>query len=1011
MTDAQIPKGGQSIAPTSLPNISWFEFILNEKLLKEHLSQENPDPSPCQLIIQFLQQAEVEMAAVIQSANEKKVQVPPGVIPIPINKIEDEPKVIEPTKKVKALRLLALKVGCYLRWNLIAMEKGIPTPILQALLILLLQICVPSVIDNIHNPDLEVITLSELGIFVVHLFHRWCVRSVVRDSFPSKPIKQGFVSMPGQVDPNVVMAQATDTIIRKFKEELPASISFLENCLRILESGANSADMPSTEFFGLPKEDADGQLLWGNTIKVSPQEMTCQICFDLGALYFFKGDYRKAYEKFRVCKQLHNELEDPVYCTIDVERLRGYLTSCSSLLGVPTDTRAPSLFERAEVARRKNFQGIVEVLSMDNLKQELDMVYRGNLQEELLRKGMTELHIEVYLCNVVRTALDGKTLVTPILETLRKADSSTFNFVIELLSSVMKGSSVTQRTNLKCFIWHVIELLPPDSIFSKKVLTSDLASYFNEVELAELAIEDSDVNTSYLQEIGMEDPLAMTSYPSTRESSYNMSDIEGQLLAVYEPKMIKDILTELYENRRLNAAQIISLNDQWKIPKELKQLMDSPSMDKIKEFDRIYLYILIAKARHCMELHIYERARSLLPVAESILVNTHYVAAKHVRWQILLAELCHYSFNLTAKTDLSVQDLVIQCKQCLTAVRLGQDITPSIEVVEHCAAFLCNIGEWQYLADLNNTGDGFIEFSRLLALLVRDIQQKKNVRKPARDLWDAVIGVFQTGNTKRPQSSRDSALRRDQQCGILPINLFTSFLEKLKDTTVLSVLVSLFAKLFSILRDDVTSEISTEFIYLWPTAIGTPISSVASVEEALKQVLTHSLRTDPIQPSWLRTQADIYFVQNQYASAIKFYLEAGVVATDFFTCPVPRSIYDDNVLRRMIKCCSYLQCYTQVAVLCQYLDEVDYTQAFKALQERNVYDAMDAYYCCIWDVSILEFLVHLHTKKGEMDKRQAALRALSQMDLNSNNPDQIQRRAVHIRKTKFLRAMAKQYLG
>ena len=66
-----------------------------------------------------------------------------------------------------------------------------------------------------------------------------------------------------------------------------------------------------------------------------------------------------------------------------------------------------------------------------------------------------------------------------------------------------------------------------------------------------------------------------------------------------------------------------------------------------------------------------------------------------------------------------------------------------------------------------------------------------------------------------------------------------------------------------------------------------------------------------------------------------------------------------QVYRRMIKCCSYLQCHTQVAVLCQFLDEIDYSAAFKALQERNVYDAMDAYYCCIWDITILEFLVRI----------------------------------------------------
>ena len=49
----------------------------------------------------------------------------------------------------------------------------------------------------------------------------------------------------------------------------------------------------------------------------------------------------------------------------------------------------------------------------------------------------------------------------------------------------------------------------------------------------------------------------------------------------------------------------------------------------------------------------------------------------------------------------------------------------------------------------------------------------------------------------------------------------------------------------------------------------------------------------------------------------------------------------------------------QVAVLGQFLEEVDYTAVFKALQEKNTYDAMDSYYVCIWDISILEYLVRI----------------------------------------------------
>ena len=48
-----------------------------------------------------------------------------------------------------------------------------------------------------------------------------------------------------------------------------------------------------------------------------------------------------------------------------------------------------------------------------------------------------------------------------------------------------------------------------------------------------------------------------------------------------------------------------------------------------------------------------------------------------------------------------------------------------------------------------------------------------------------------------------------------------------------------------------------------------------------------------------------------------------------------------------------------MAVLCQFLDEIDYTTAFKAVQDRNSHDANDAYYDYFWDISMLEFLISI----------------------------------------------------
>ena len=41
MTEA-VPRGQMGPGPATMPAVSCFEFILNEKLLEEHLTQENP---------------------------------------------------------------------------------------------------------------------------------------------------------------------------------------------------------------------------------------------------------------------------------------------------------------------------------------------------------------------------------------------------------------------------------------------------------------------------------------------------------------------------------------------------------------------------------------------------------------------------------------------------------------------------------------------------------------------------------------------------------------------------------------------------------------------------------------------------------------------------------------------------------------------------------------------------------------------------------------------------------
>lgn len=475
----------------------------------------------------------------------------------------------------------------------------------------------------------------------------------------------------------------------------------------------------------------------------------------------------------------------------------------------------------------------------------------------------------------------------------------------------------------------------------------------------------------------------------------------------YDPDIIRHVVADLCTKLGRSPAYIMSLNEKWKVPREMHQVI----YNLAPSHDQAYIYLLVGKACHLIDVRIYERARQLLMVADRVVAEISYTLSKHIRWYILLADLQQYSMNESLGENTSLQDLVKKAKTCITSVRLGQDIQPSHNIIQHCAAFLMNIRDIAYLSSMDQSGSGHIEFCRQIACMLQELPSVKSVRKLAREIWDTVKNIYTIGSQRISSSGRHSAIHRDPTIAIMSVEAFQTFLTKFKDPSCLSILISCFTKYYNLLRDDISCEISSEYIQFWPTVVNNANTiNIVAIDETLAILMQHALTVNPSQPSWLRTQADIHFANNQYSPAMKYYMEAGVVASDFFSIAVPKSLYDDQVYKRMIKCCLYLQCHTQVAVLCQFTDEVDYTTAFKALQERNSYDAMDSYYSCIWDISILEFLVHLHTRRGEMDKKQTAMKSLAQLDLNSNNPDDIIQRAIQMRKRKFLRSLAKQYL-
>lgn len=110
----------------------WFEFLLQPEQLEQHLAQLDCDPSAVDLVIQFMNNSQLALAS----------QPPPPPATIPINpvtnngtndeksdeKTKSQMQVGDDNRKSFALKMLAIKTMCYVKWDLTFIENKLPLP-------------------------------------------------------------------------------------------------------------------------------------------------------------------------------------------------------------------------------------------------------------------------------------------------------------------------------------------------------------------------------------------------------------------------------------------------------------------------------------------------------------------------------------------------------------------------------------------------------------------------------------------------------------------------------------------------------------------------------------------------------------------------------------------------------------------------------------------------------------------------------------------------------------------
>lgn len=968
--------------PISPETVLWFEFLLDKNLLLKHLEKPTADPTPIELINKFT-------IAIFESfKNEVKRPEVEGCDPIIlIGENNTERLTTKYSKKSIALKILSLKVAAFIKWDLIELMTlpfKVQVNVLQDLLYFTNKHTFIE-IPNVENYDLNIV--SKEFLFALLMYYRWLISTCMRRIFCQIPSR-----LNGEMTPMEESYFCTDDNIEK-------SLTFLNNALTWKEIPL----MLSFECFVMLTENNEGvEHDWQQAQYISRNEFSAQINYELGCFYFYRENYDLAKLHFQNTLEFYNQIIDKVgFANFKTENLEGYVVACRT----QTDGSNRNLLHAFSVCVANQYMGILNVFLEDNKYREIPLNHRINLELDIIAAQSSgkfaiarDLLPKIQSLNAIRCVLEQK-------------GTHNYNFISE--------------KNQDFLVWAALAVWDHISMYEKKLLST----YFLQLAIAH-KIPDllkKAASQEKLQNIINDDLICAynesandVKIPALLENScwdfpelnirrnpkLEIRTLEHQLIINYDPIQIRDLLVKV-TMKNTNRA-IWKLNPKWELPIPLQSVIASLPRGFLQD----YGFVLLAKAREMTVAKDWTTSLVLLRALENEIQHANadlpHITKLHklVGWEILLVEVTQLLEECPAP-PIDKQTLANSCKACLET---NDSVLPRTEVTEQCVLCLLNLGYWDFFVNLDKRFIYF-ELGKAIAIACQDLNKYKGPKKFSKDLWDLTLPAFimPPSQSKKTNSGGGSLLVHRE----IPVNntkmTILSFFSRLRDGNALRVVISLLTKLYNVLRDEASLELNVEYGNLWPAVVSNANSYVIeAVSEVLLQIVDQALKFYPYNVSWLRLIGDINFVEEKFENALNYYLKSLIICNEYFNIPIRQ---DDHIYRRMIKSCASLGYYTQAAVLCQFLDEPDYLSAFRFLSEqKNCNDAVDAYYNYFWDTNILEFLIHIHQKKGEFHRRKKAVEIMGLLELNANNNDEILREASNHRKSTFLRALCKQFV-
>eukprot|EP00795_Rhopilema_esculentum_P001205 gene1205-15571_t len=936
--------------PSSTPYVSWFEFLLDKtgKLLKEHVASKNADPSPLQLCKTFLQKCSMPS------------QIAGG-----------QPQMPAENERTKQLRFLALVVASYTHWDL----------------------------DEIDDRYQNINTIT--GMFQPEGMDNRLLMDCALYSEDKSEQKAGKKQneLYGYLPHSLHVLNQCLVLERDLEVPFPRLNDSNKKAVSNIGEGSSNAEMDVAEEqdgSALENDAADTDELATDTkatenvydevIALKCEHIKMQIFADLGLFHFFQEDYHDAFKHFN---QLFEYMQKEKECKAmkSLPDIKGAFLACLMICSktISDDLLLQgnvSLMLRAERCLSKNFEGLYELLREDNLKKELPLDYRINIESLIVAEQRKDLLFSVCACNAVRCSLAGNLLPSPFLKSLKSVKKEEIVIFIEGGSgTIAKDAMETDDNNIVCISLGGSSLLEAVSDFNPK--------------------EDAHF-------------------------------VKREVALCTSPDKLKQLAARLGE---LCPGKDISKGFQCAPYTELVSEVRDP-------ITKMLLHVYLTKARELAGKQDLGQSLSLLTSALEVLnqyclqsgSNSQTNRIKNVIHHEMLSAKVQREQNKQDGSVVNVDTLRL-CKACYH--HREQDPLPKKEIYCHIVSYLLNNKEWQFLIDERGNFEGVADFMELgcqLATVSVGLSKAGDaVCKHASELWNTVITIVcdcvsnKSGQPlmafeRSPQGTRRSP-------AAVTKNDFIMFLKTLKNSTVLSVVASCLISIMNLLKNNGQVELKALYSHIWPTTLNfdNMDGKCEQILSVLSPLLDKIIKSDPRNIAWLRNKADIYLVEGKHRDAMRQYLEVGAMTSNMFSVPVPFHAWDDQIYQRMIDCCMKQKFYSQAVVLCQFVDPIDYGTVLKSIQENGkTCDLIDTTYDCIWDPTILEFLICIlfgslvnftflnfeqdaHSKRGEVEKKQIAVKMISQPEINSCNSPETLKQTSGLKKCKFLRFLAKFY--